>query len=258
MEPHTLTSNKSVIREFYRRTLGQGDLDYADRVVSEDYIQHNPSVKPGKAGLMEALASFKQMPRPANPAPPFMRLIAEGDYVVTNLRFGWAGRHTVVVDLFRLKAGKIVEHWDATQVEPPNSPNGHPMMDGPVEAAELHLTEANKQVVAVFYQRAFIGQQTSQLVEFLHPELMQHHPEIDNGSAGLIRYLRETDRRLSVRKVHRVIGEGNFVVVQAEGILGEKRHAVYDIFRLDKGLIVEQWSVSQPIPDAMPHANGML
>ncbi|WP_332368949.1 ester cyclase [Spirosoma telluris] len=81
--------NKSIIRDFYRRSVSQGDLDFAKQIIADNYIQHSPMVKPGKEGLLEALTYMKQMPKPATTSVPFLRLIAEGDYVVTNMSFGW-------------------------------------------------------------------------------------------------------------------------------------------------------------------------
>lgn len=46
-----------------------------------------------------------------------VRLVAEGDLVVVHSRFVPAPgeRPLLVMDLFRLRAGRIVEHWDALQ-----------------------------------------------------------------------------------------------------------------------------------------------
>ena len=56
--------NKAIIRDFYRRVVGQGDLAFAEEIIADEYIQHSSSVKPGKAGLMEALSYMKQLPKP--------------------------------------------------------------------------------------------------------------------------------------------------------------------------------------------------
>jgi predicted SnoaL-like aldol condensation-catalyzing enzyme len=124
--------HKSLIRDFYRRAVNQGDLAFADQLIADNYIQHSPALKPGKGGLMEALQLMKQMPKPAATSTPFFRLIAEGDFVVTNLSFDWGGKQKVVVDLFRFENGKVIEHWDAVQDEPATSANGH---DGWAHAA---------------------------------------------------------------------------------------------------------------------------
>jgi len=52
-------------------------------------------------------------------------VIAEGDHVVIHSHGvrepGTPGR--AIIDIFRLEQGKIVEHWDAVQDIPENSPN---------------------------------------------------------------------------------------------------------------------------------------
>lgn len=255
MEQHIV--NKSIIRDFYRRVLGQGDIAFAEQILADDYIQHSPGVKSGKAGVMEALHALKQMPKPENPAKPFMRLIAEDDYVATNLCFAWGSKQKVVVDLFRVQAGKIAEHWDAVQDQPQRTLNGHPMMDGPVETEDADLTQTNKKMVEVFYERVFVQQQLEVLSDYVSPDLLQHHPDVENGLAGLKNYLERTGN-FSIHAIHRVIGEGNFAVVQSEGQLDQQPCVCYDVFRLSRGKIVEQWRVQQIIPANTLHANGMI
>jgi predicted SnoaL-like aldol condensation-catalyzing enzyme len=256
MDQHSV--NKTLIRDFYRRALGQGDIDFAREIVADGYIQHSPMGKPGKAGLLEALESFRNMPKPVATSKPFMRLLAEGDYVVTNMSFGWGGSQKVVVDLFRFENGQVIEHWDAVQDQPESTRNGNAMLDGDLEADTTKPTETNKGIVADYYERVLVQLQTDQLADYVAIDLIQHNPEIANGAAGLQAYFSRKANDFSVKKVHRIIGEGNFVVVQAEGLIAEKPTVFYDIFRLDGGKIVEQWSVNQAIPANMPHENGML
>lgn len=237
--------NKSIIHDFYRRAVGQGDIAFAQAIIADDYIQHSPTVKPGKAGLLEALTYMKQMPKPATPSTPFLRLIAEGEYVVTNMRFGWGGKQKVVVDLFRFQNGKVAEHWDAIQDVPETILNGHAMMDGAVAAEDIDLTGKNKELVSEFYQRVFIDYQLDKLPDFVVPDLIQHDPEMANGLSGLRDYLRRQTGRFSIKKVEHIIAEGNFVVVQAEGKVEQKSGLLYDVFCLRDGKIVEQWRVKQ-------------
>lgn len=251
------TSNKLVVRDFYRRAIGQGDIAFAEQIIADTYIQHSPMVKAGKSGLMESLAYLKKMPRPANPTKPFMRLIAEGDYVVTNTSFSLGGKQKAVVDIFRFQAGQIVEHWDAILDQPEVSLNGNAMMDGDEEVTAGDSDKANKQLVAELYEQVFIGWKLDQLNRYVSSALRQHNPAIADGIAGLQNYL-ISDREVSYEKVHRVIGEGNFVVVQAEGKWHSQPAVFYDIFRVDNGKVVEQWSVYQAIPAQMPHGNGMI
>lgn len=48
-------------------------------------------------------------------------------------------------------------------------------------------------------------------------------------------------------KVHRLLGQGNFVVVFSEVNQGGDRWAFFDLFRLKDGKIVEHWDVQEKI-----------
>jgi predicted SnoaL-like aldol condensation-catalyzing enzyme len=237
--------NKSIIRDFYRRAVSQGDLDFAREIIADDYIQHSPMVKPGKEGLLEALTAMKQMPKPATTSTPFLRLIAEGEYVVTNMSFGWGDKQKIVVDLFRFRNGQVTEHWDAIEDQPQTTRNGHAMMDGPLPSGPSDLAATNKAIVSTFYERVFVNHQLNALPDFVDANLIQHIPEIDNGLTGLKDYLQQKTGQVAIEKVNHTIAEGDFVVVQAEGKLEQNTATFYSVFRLREGKIVEQWGVKQ-------------
>ena len=238
-----LSFHKSVIRDFYRRALGAGDTTFVEQFVADDYVNHSAMATPGKAGLLEAVRYVGQLPKPANPPKPFLRLIAEGDYVVTNLAFEWAGSQKAVIDLFRFRDGKLVEHWDAIEDQPAATPSGRPVMDGPAAPQDLHLTEANKAVAEAFYRRAWVDGDLAALPECVAPDLGQHNPRIADGRDGLREYLHRHAADRAGTRVLRVVGEGDFVVIQAGGRAGEKPVTYYDVFRLRGGQILEQWGV---------------
>ncbi|GAB3512534.1 nuclear transport factor 2 family protein [Spirosoma knui] len=240
-------TNKTIIRDFYRRAVGQGDLEFASQILADDYIQHSTALKPGKAGVLEALAYMKQLPKPASSSTPFLRLLAEGDYVVTNLSIDWGGKKKAVVDLFRFQDGQIAEHWDAVEDYPETSLNGHALMDGPMPTDDAKLTPINKQLVTRFFEDVFVERRFAALADFVAPDLIQHTPEISNGLDGLSRYLLEWERTQSARTLHRVFGDGDFVVVQSEGKVNLKQCMYYDIFRVQEQKLVEHWSVKQLI-----------
>jgi len=58
-------------------------------------------------------------------------VIAEGDLVMVHGRYvGWGPKPLVAVDIFKVKDGKVVEHWDVMQEEVPaaQSANGNSML----------------------------------------------------------------------------------------------------------------------------------
>src|SRR5215212_5350813 len=124
-------SHKEIVLEFWRKAIGQGDLDLTEKLVSDNYIQHSAAGKPGKSGLLNALRMLKQLPKP-NPQPkPFMRVVAEGEYVALHMLIEFAGKKMVVLDLVRIEDGLFAEHWDAVQMI--SELHSDFIIDGPVD-----------------------------------------------------------------------------------------------------------------------------
>ena len=80
---------------------------------------------------------------------------------------------------------------------------------------------------------------------------LQHNSGIADGLDGLgaaLKYFEENGLVLQYDKVHKVLGEGNFVLSVSEGKFGKGEHvAFYDLFRLENGQIVEHWDSLQPM-----------
>lgn len=56
-------------------------------------------------------------------------------------------------------------------------------------------------------------------------------------------------------RVHKVLGEGNFVLVISEGSFAGKAVTFYDLFRVAGGKIAEHWDVVAPVLPADQHQN---
>ncbi|MEM8489102.1 MAG: nuclear transport factor 2 family protein [Bacteroidota bacterium] len=246
---------KTLALSFYRDVIGDLNEAMIDSLIAEDYIQHNPMVKTGRAGFMEAFAYLKQMPRPENPKSPIVRTIAEGNLVALHLQVEIAGSQQVVLDLFRVEDGKLAEHWDVMQMHPRETSNGRGMTDGVVAIEDLDKTAPNKALVQQFYQSIWLDGNWAQLADFVHEAVMQHHHGLADGLPALATAQHGPTQ---IDTVHRLVAEGNFVVAQLEGTIDGTPHAIYEIHRLADGLIVEQWTVQQAIPDQMAHGNGMF
>jgi predicted SnoaL-like aldol condensation-catalyzing enzyme len=236
------TSNKNIIAQFYKKIVGQRDSSLINTYVREDYIQHSAAGKDGRQALYEMVEFLKTLPKPQETQLPVKRLIGDGDMVVIQLDIQFMGRRMVVVDLFRVVDGKLAEHWDAVQEI---AADNDVMTDGTSTVDTTANTIANKQLVSDFYADVFeCG--NSELSKYLSPDYIEHNIEerLDsyNGSINL----------------RRMIGEGDFVVVQSELIRDAKSFALYDIIRVANNKIVEHWSARQLIPAVMPHSNGML
>jgi len=251
----TTTLNKAIVLDFWKRAIGQRDLSVAQNLVSENYIQHSAAGKPGKAGLMEALALLKQMPKPENQSKPTMQVIADGDYVVVHMLIEFNGQHMIVVDLVRLEQGLLMEHWDA--VEPvffQNNCDEEYIADAATQISDEHLTEVNKNTIADFHATLSATKDPDKVHEFVVDNILLHPPAFKNGIDGMKDRLRSYKRD----KLHRIIGEGNLVVTQTTGSITHLPSVIYDIYKLRNGKIVECWGAKQTIPKRMEHSNGMV
>ena len=193
-----------------------------------------------------------------NPNNPIRRIIAEKDLVVLHLDIEFGGSKKAVIDIFRIENDQLAEHWDVVQDQPSQTQNGHTMVDGFTEVEDWDLTEANKNLVERFFENVLINRNLDQIPLFLEESLLQHHPEMKDGSAGLEAYLKEKGNQLLFEKPARLIAEGNFVVSHSRMTLDGKLYALCFIFRLKNHKIAELWSVSQEISAQMPHGNGMV
>ncbi|GCB43941.1 hypothetical protein [Streptomyces sp. NL15-2K] len=91
---------KKLVIAFVEQLMVRKDLAAIDTCVGPEYHQHNPSFPGGVTGLKAgAGAYFEQFPQ--------LRVVPK--------RITSGERGQAVIDLFRVRDGKIVEHWDAVQ-----------------------------------------------------------------------------------------------------------------------------------------------
>ena len=119
--------NRAIVTDFARLFYTERDVKGAfEKYVVPDYIQHNPGLADGRDAAVAALA-----PMFADRVKSFQikRILVDGDMAVIHVhaRPTPDSRGASVFDMYRLKNGKIVEHWDAIQPVPAESKNPHPM-----------------------------------------------------------------------------------------------------------------------------------
>jgi predicted SnoaL-like aldol condensation-catalyzing enzyme len=108
-----MTYNKALVKEFYEKVVCGGDLSRADRLLAEDYIQHNPNVPTGRDGFKVYFAAIHKRFRLEL---EILDLMAEGDMVVIHARQKIRAKQfsitVMAMDRFRIADGQIAEHWD--------------------------------------------------------------------------------------------------------------------------------------------------
>ncbi len=234
----------------YKHLIGQCDTSLVDTYISDGYIQHSPSVKDGKAGIIEALEILKKMPRNSNAPSPIIRTIADGDLVAVQLQLAFMGKQLAVVDIFRLQDGKLAEHWDATQQLPADMPV---ITNGAITAQPFVDTNESRTLVEDFYKQ-LIDKNEAGAAKYLAEGYIKHYRGINDKYDDFLA------ERMQVEDltVCRILAEGNFAVVQTKGVKENAPLVFYDIFNISDNRIVEHWGVQQQIPATMPHANGMI
>ncbi|NHZ78720.1 hypothetical protein F2P44_05430 [Massilia sp. CCM 8695] len=115
-----LAANKRLVYDFWREVLEGGHLELADKYLADSYIQHNPTVPGGREGFVTFFSKFsKAKPIAAAIKTPLVTIMAEDDLVMLGFVREYpdpaaAGQTytTTWFDMFRIRDGKIVEHWD--------------------------------------------------------------------------------------------------------------------------------------------------
>jgi predicted SnoaL-like aldol condensation-catalyzing enzyme len=121
-----LKRNKKIAVAFYDTIMNKKDVDQAVKYIGHDYLQHNPTAESGIQGLRDWMGTFHTSYPDLQAI--VRRVVAEDDIVVLhNESLNGPGGHRATIDMFRLKDGKIIEHWDVIQVIPPITKHNNTM-----------------------------------------------------------------------------------------------------------------------------------
>jgi len=242
MEP---TNKQKVIALL--KSIETGDTLPISYINPSKYIQHNLGVVDGLAGFG---ALLKKLP-PNSAKVNTMRAFQDGEYVFTHSDYIFFGPK-IGFDIFRFENGKIVEHWDNLQVTAKPNPSSHSMIDGTTQVKDLDKTKANKALVRGFAEDILVNGKMDKLAGYYDGDkYIQHNPLIPDKLSGLRKTLDEWRKQGIIVKyhtIHKVLGEGNFVLVVSEGHMVGKHDSFYDLFRVENGKIAEHWDVIEEIP----------
>ena len=106
-------NNKEKIHQLLKG-IKTGDSAVVSVVDEAKYIQHNPQTHEGSEGLA---ALFKHLTK-TSPKVNIVRIFEDGDFVLS-ISEGYSNQIPFsFFELYRLNNGKIVEHWDTSEVIP--------------------------------------------------------------------------------------------------------------------------------------------
>lgn len=240
------------------KSIETGETAPVGYINPQKYIQHNLAVGDGLAGFGAVLAQLPKGSARVNT----VRAFQDGEYVFTHTDYNFFGPK-IGFDIFRYENGKIVEHWDNLQEKPAAAnPSGRTMTDGPTTASDLDKTEQNKALVRAFVDDILVNGRMDRLAGYFDGDrYAQHNPHVGDGLSGLgaaLQALAKQGVTMKYDRIHRILGEGNFVLVVSEGTFGGRHTSFYDLFRVEKGRIAEHWDTIEQIPprDRWKNANG--
>jgi len=250
------TTDKQKVRDLLK-SLETGAPEPVGYINPDKYVQHNLLAADGLTGLMELL---KQLP-PNSARVNTVRVFQDKDLVFAHSEYDFFGPK-IGFDIFRFENGKIVEHWDNLQETVVTTKSGRSMIDGPTEITDIDKTSANKKLLKNFARDVLQGKNPSRIADYISAEkYLQHNPGVADGLTSLsaaIEKLNKAGMPMKYTRIHKILGEGNFVLTIAEGVFLNKDVTFYDLFRIENEKIVEHWDVIEnAIPmDQWKNTNG--
>jgi predicted SnoaL-like aldol condensation-catalyzing enzyme len=129
-------------------------------------------------------------------------------------------------------------------------------------SAETAQEKANKQNVIEFYNKALNDKDFAAASKYLGNRYTQHNPTAKDGPEGLkgfIDFLRDKFPQ-SHSEIVQAFADGDYVILHVRSIRtpGTAGRAIFDLFKLEKGKVVEHWDAVQDIPASSANANGMF
>ncbi|MCX2740819.1 nuclear transport factor 2 family protein [Pontibacter anaerobius] len=110
--------NKALVSSFVDDILVNGRMEKLTGYFEGDhYVQHNPYIGDGLFNLGKALEEWAKQGITMKYDKVHM-VLGEGNFVLVVSEGQLGGQHTAFYDLFRVKNGKIAEHWDTLETIP--------------------------------------------------------------------------------------------------------------------------------------------
>lgn len=134
-----------------------------------------------------------------------------------------------------------------------------------VRPAEAHKdgSAKNKETVTAFYNLIFRDHKPAEAFErYGGDKYIQHNPRVPDGKDAVIGYFTPYFKANPDAKseIKRAVAEGDLVWlhVHAKKDANDRGRAIVDIFRVEKGKVVEHWDVVQDIPESAANDNTMF
>ncbi|XYK79008.1 MAG: nuclear transport factor 2 family protein [Labrenzia sp.] len=236
------------VRRIYLEGIAGGNArDAVTKYTGHRYTQHSTGVGDGIEGFLAFFEPFVER----NPKRDIeiVRILEDGPWVFCNayqsLNDGAA--EWVTMDLFYTdRDGLILEHWDTIARFVSNTVSGTDMVRGTTRIDQSADTQANKDVILEYTKQVLQEGAPQGLDRFVADDLIQHAAAIGAGRQGLANWLASDDAG-AYEMLFKLIGQGDFVATYSKRHAHGKDSAVFDLYRLENGLIVEHWMNDEEI-----------
>jgi predicted SnoaL-like aldol condensation-catalyzing enzyme len=285
MSVEQTAATRTIARDFLHRMFDQRDeIGAYTRYAAPEFIQHDPDIKDGVAGLRSYLAAQEANGKSADRAQVIDIVLIDGDlFAVHHLVFtGADDSGQVIVDIWRVANGRIAEHWDVVQAIPTSMANGNGVGCGKGQSyataraltstpdrptcgsPDPNTTRAESQAVIQAYTTSLVqGDVRESIMRWFSPDYHQHSPKIADGISGALEYLTaefgDGHAKMPTVTAKRYVIEGDYVLDHHQVTRpGQTLPTVNaDIFRVTRGKISEHWDVKRRVPEQAVNSNGM-
>lgn len=237
------------------KSIETGDKEAVSYINPTNYKQHNLAVEDGLVGFGALLALAPEDGFKVNT----VRAFQDGDYGFAQTEYDFFGSK-IGFDVFRFENGQVVEHWDNLIEKAVPNPSGHTQTDGTTTITDLDKTEANKILVSSFINDILVNGKMDKIANYFDGDTyIQHNPNIADGLSGLGKALEAMAKqgvKMEFEIVHKVLGQGNFVLAISEGKFAGQPTSYYDLFRVENNKIVEHWDIMETIAPVADRKNS--
>lgn len=131
-----------------------------------------------------------------------------------------------------------------------------------ISFGQSKIAASNKKLVTDFYAQAFVKKQVKEAFDkYVGDTYIQHDPSLPNGKEPAVEFLTKlfSNPQMNV-SIKRVIAEDDLVVlhVHSKSSPDDPGQAIVEIYRVEKGKIVEHWGVFQTVPEKSANSNTMF
>lgn len=259
--------NIAVVRAFFDEVLNahNNDRTVIGRFLCDDFTQHCDGIADGIDGFSAWTDSFFAL----QPEMEIIKVFAnDHDEVAVFFKctFGTSDTVNKVVDIFRLRDGKLAEHWAVAElnIENMKCKSGREMFSSDALLTPTPAEDAQNDNIAkviAFNEEVFTAHNNSRalLDAFMRDDYMQHNPGAGDGKEGFVGmtgFFFTLEPKMVISKAFS--NEDGEVAVffkcicRANGMVNK----VCDIYRLNDGKLAEHWDIVEHDVKDSPLPNG--